>query len=222
MRVHRKTIELFPARAPSVLLSDNPLLRGLTVSGDLFSLYLNAALQSGQLRICRRIYADLLSTSGAFDDKLIAYFTVLDDTRKAIQALADFCRRSRIDATEHALYDSLELKSEFQARFEEGREVVLETITPEAIFEAGEKGWIVQSMGWMIRRGNLEEMTDSYGQPAFAHPLILISPAGVRHTLDMPDTRRGRAREAYSMITGQPSEADSLGEDPDHLFDLIA
>ncbi|MBM3105590.1 hypothetical protein IIE18_10605 [Pseudomonas sp. V1] len=192
------------------------------MASSIFPLLLNAALQSALLRIYRNVYADILSSARPVDSQLRVYYDALEQTRKAIHELADFCRRSEIDATKHPLYASLELKTEFHDRFEEGRQLVLETITPETIFEVGEKGWIVKSMGWMIRRGSLVEMTDSYGQPAFAHPLILISPAGVRHTLDMPDTRRARAREAYSMITGQPSEADSLGEDPDHLFDLIA
>ncbi|HFK8595405.1 hypothetical protein [Pseudomonas aeruginosa] len=189
----------------------------------LFSLLLNAALHSAQLRVCRAIYSDLFGAGSLYEPRLQGYYSTLDQARKAIQVLADYCRRQNIDASSHPLFDSLDLKDEFHARVELGREYVLDDLTPSQIYETGEKGWIVQFRGWMLRRGKLEEMTDSYGQPAFAYPLVLISPTGERHTLEMPDAMIERARLAYSLIMGTEYVGDDgLGSDPEHPFERVA
>jgi len=184
---------------------------------QLLSLYLEAAIQSANLRVCRAIYQDLFGSVSFGDPRLNNYRSALDSTRKALRRLGSHCRKFDIDPSQHSLFTLLELPNELLDHYQRGRRIETKHLTPALIYKAGVEGWRVHYCGWTMQCCGFTEMDDHYGQPTFGYPLKIKGPAGQLHILEMPALPIQRAREAYTLITGHKYYADDgLGSDAPH------
>ena len=149
-------------------------------------------------------------------DRNHPYLKSCDEARTLAEKLGTFCRKNNIDPRNSGLIQGLHFKSYFEEKFEAGREVKCEVLSPAVIHEAVEKRNVLHWAGWRIFAGRLDEADDAYGLVQYCRPLIARR-EGEDVILWMPGESKARAREAYRMLTGSPFQGiDELGEDAPH------
>ncbi len=114
----------------------------------------------------------------------------------------------------------LEHHSCYETAFENHRAVVLEELTPRAIYDGVARGNHLYWMGWQIYRSEPQEITDEYGLPAWGAHVWLQTPGGTLSSFE--GVSKHHAREIYLNITGADFTGDDgLGLDRPHPAENI-
>lgn len=149
-------------------------------------------------------------------DRNHPYFESCDEARTLAEELGSFCRLHSIDPRGSGLIQGLHFKSNFEEKFEAGREVMCDVLSPALILDAVQKRNVLIWSGWRITAGGLDFVDDLYGQVQYCRPLV-AKREGEEVILWMPGEPKRRAREAYHMLTGTLFQGmDELGEDDPH------
>ncbi|HCF2449220.1 TPA: hypothetical protein NIA45_006921 [Pseudomonas aeruginosa] len=149
-------------------------------------------------------------------DRNHPYLKSCDEARTLAEELGVFCRKNGIDPRNSGLIQGLRFKSNFEEKFEAGREVKCEVLSPAVLLEAVAKRNVLYWAGWRITAGRLDFVDDLYGQVQYCRPLVARRD-GEEVILWMPGEPKARAREAYRMLTGTTFQGiDELGEDDPH------
>lgn len=171
----------------------------------------HAALACGNYRVLCDLY----------DDR---YSKPLNDAGNvacnALQALARYCRKHDMDARTSPLYQCFGgLSGWYEDRYERKRVVECQDLSPQAIYQAIERGNILYWGDWTITMTNRELMDDEYGLPKWDCVVTATHVSGESFS-DGRDGHCRRARTIYKGITGQDYPGDDgLGRDAPHIFE---
>lgn len=176
-----------------------------------FGLLVEAALACSHYRVVQKLYPMRCTQRSE----------VANAATKALETLATFCRLNGRDARQSPLYESFgALASRYEKRYEFGRKVDCDDLSPRAIYDAIDKGNVLSWHGWTIKCSRDQELTDAYGQFAWGPVVTVMSPEGMSIDYEHPGEYRFQARRIYRDIVGQDFEGDDgLGEDPQHPFE---
>jgi hypothetical protein len=177
-----------------------------------FEMLVEAALLCGHYRVLCDLYA-----AERFSKSLN---NAGNEACNALVALARYCRRHGLDARTSPLYQCFGgLSGWYEERFERRRVVVCKDLSPQAIYQAIDKGNTLHWRDWTISTSNKDLMDDAYGLPKWDCVVTAKNASGETFQ-DGEDGHCRRARDLYEKITGYVYEGDDgLGRDSPHIYE---
>lgn len=177
-----------------------------------FELLVEAALAASHRRVLLKIY-DGERNKHVDEAGNNAY--------RAARALADASRETGRDARESPIFASLGSCAQFyEEKFEQGRLVECDSLTPRFIHDAIGRGNKVRWQDWTVSASRPQEVTDAYGQFGWDRIITIRNTSGFEQKLEYADQDTTRAREIYKILTrGVAFINDGLPKDPKHQYD---
>jgi hypothetical protein len=176
-----------------------------------FQMLTEAALACGHYRVLCSLYDDRFS---------LPLNKAGGEATNALVALARYCRKHDLDARTSPLYECFGgLADWYVERYEHKRIVVCQELSPQAIYQAIDRGNILHWRDWVITMSRKGLMDDEYGLPKWDCAVTATHVSGLSFE-DDKDGHCRRARSLYKNITGHDYPGDDgLGRDALHIFE---
>lgn len=146
------------------------------------------------------------------------YVVLNDGVRMDMERLGREFRDSGDDLRTHPIWSVLEFQDCYLEAFEQDRKVLLQDLTPRAIYECLTCKNRLLWNGWEVQVGEADEITDGYGLPAWEHLVCVVAPD--KATEAFSGLWKHTARSIYQHMTGRAFEGDdTLGHDPRHRYE---
>ncbi len=177
----------------------------------MLAMIIDIAIRSALLRVYVRIgYDPYIDNNCALNDG------ILHDMKQLGRKL----RNSDSDIRNSPLWDFLEHQESYEEAFERHRQVIIDFLTPMAIYECLSRDNTLLFNGWTIHVGGGREITDDYGMPAWEVRVVAESPK--KALTEFSDINKDTAHKLYKHIIGRPyDQVCALGNDPPHPAEKI-